>query len=254
MDASPGKRYFLEALEEDWNENLRYLRAAERVLRENDAARQRRPDTTIPDLAESVTAEFEALWNNPKVSWQERKRMLLFVIEDATMIRENDDIAVNIRFRGGASETCRVPVPRPRWQQITTPEPVVREINRLLDNNCAGDILDILNKQEIVAGTGKPFDTGTVRNVIFRHKLEVRNQRLRKLGFRSAREMARDHGVSKWTILRMRDEGRLESRRLNRRDTLYRVPSDDGGKAGLRAENPATTATEHDDNVGRYTS
>ena len=238
MDASPGKRYFLEALEEDWNENLRYLRAAERVLRENDAARQRRPDTTIPDLAESVTAEFEALWNNPKVSWQERKQMLRFVIEDATLIRENDDIGVNIRFRGGAYETRRVPVPRPRWQQITTPKPVVREINRLLDDNCASDIRDILNKQGIVAGTGKPFDTGAVRNVILRHKLEVRNQRLRKLGFRSARELARGRGVSKWIIMRMCDEGQLECRSLNRRDAACRVLPDASSKAGPPGREP----------------
>ena len=254
MDASPGRSHVLEALEDDWNEKLQSLRAAERRLREDDAARQRRSDTAILDLAESVPAEFEALWSNPHVSWRERKRMLRFVIEDVTLIREDDDIAVNIRFRGGACESRRIARPRPMWEQIRTPEAVVGEINRLLDDNCASDIPDILNRQGIVTGTGKPFDTRAVRNVIFRQKLEGRRERLRKLGFRSAREMARDHGVSKWTILRMRDEGRLESRRLNRRDTLYRVPSDDGGKAGLRAENPATTATEYDDNMGRYTS
>ncbi len=146
MDASPGKSYVLEALEDDWNEKLRSLRTTERGLREDDAARQHRSDTAILDLAESVPAEFEALWNNPHVSWRERKRMLRFVIEDVTLIREDDEIAVNIRFRGGACESRRIPVPRPMWQQIMTPEPVVREINRLLDDNCASDIPDILNK------------------------------------------------------------------------------------------------------------
>ena len=238
MDASPGKSYVLEALEDDWNEKLRSLRATERGLREDDAARQHRSDTAILDLAESVPAEFEALWNNPHVSWRERKRMLRFVIEDVTLIREDDDIAVNIRFRGGACESRRIPVPRPMWQQIMTPEPVVREINRLLDDNCASDIPDILNKQGIVTGTGKPFDTGAVRNVIFRYKLEGRRERLRKLGFQSAREMARDRGVSKWIIMRMRDEGQLESRRLNRRDTVYRVLPDDSGKAGPSGREP----------------
>ena len=215
-----------------WNEKLQSLCAAERRLREDDAARQRRSNTAILDLAESVPAEFETLWSNPRVSWRERKRMLRFVIEDVTLIREDHDVAVNIRFRGGACESRRIPLPRPMWEQIRTPEAVVGEINRLLDDNCAGDIPDILNRQGIVTGTGKPFDTVAVRNVIFRHKLEGRRERLRKLGFRSAREMARDRGVSKWIIMRMRDEGRLEGRRLNQRETLYRVPSDDGGKAG----------------------
>ena len=164
--------------------------------------------------------------------------MLRFVIEDVTLIREDDDIAVNIRFRGGACESRRIPVPRPMWQQIMTPEPVVREINRLLDDNCASDIPDILNKQGIVTGTGKPFDTDAVRNVIFRYKLEGRRERLRKLGFQSAREMARDRGVSKWIIMRMRDEGQLESRRLNRRDTVYRVLPDGSGKAGPPGREP----------------
>ena len=133
MDASPGKSHVLEALEADWNEKLRSLRAAERGLREDDAARrQRRADTAIPDPAEFVPAEFEALWNNPHVSWRERKRMLRFVIEDVTLIREDDDIAVNIRFGGCMSIPAGSPVPRPRWQQITTPEPVVREINNCL--------------------------------------------------------------------------------------------------------------------------
>ena len=117
MDASPGRSYVLEALEVDWNEKLRSLRAAERRLREDDAARlQRHPDTTILDLAEAVPAEFGELWNNPHVSWRERKRMLRFVIEDVTLNREDDTIGVGIRFRGGACESRRIPVPRPRWQ------------------------------------------------------------------------------------------------------------------------------------------
>ena len=66
--------------------------------------------------------------------------------------------------------------------------------------------------------------------------------------------MARDRGVSKWIIMRMRDEGQLESRRLNRRDTVYRVLSHASGKSGPPGKNLAIAAAERDDNESQYTS
>ena len=107
MRVEPEYRLVADSLEAEWNSKLRALaetqQERERHLQQDRHALSDQQRAAILALA----ADFPRLWRDPNTPDRERKRMTRLLLEDVTLLR-TDTIVLRIRFKGGASRTCRV--------------------------------------------------------------------------------------------------------------------------------------------------
>src|SRR6266404_1188916 len=80
----------------------------------------------------ALATDFPRLWNDSHTPQRERKRMARLLIADVTLLKSSE-VRAQLRFKGGATRTLTLPLPKSSWMLRQTPETVVTEINRLLD-------------------------------------------------------------------------------------------------------------------------
>ena len=109
LRVDPHNRLVADALETDWNDKLRALTAAQ-----DDYERRRSQDTAVlgPEQRERIAAlatDFPAIRSATGTSYRDRKRMLRLLIEDVTLVKGQEAIAVHVRFRGGGTRSVSLP-------------------------------------------------------------------------------------------------------------------------------------------------
>jgi DNA invertase Pin-like site-specific DNA recombinase len=224
MQVDPDNRLVTDALEADWNDKLRtHKQAQERFEKQSEAARAQLSEEQRAQIA-TVATDFPALWRNPKTPHRERKRMVRLLIEDATLIKR-DQITVDVRFKGGATQTLSLPRQLSAWQKRKTPRQIVRMIDRLLDSHTEGQISAILNDRGYCSGSGKAFNRMMVKNIRRTYGLTCRYQRLRQAGLLTLEEIADLLEVNPKTIRIWRDRGLLLAVPFNdKNECLYPHP------------------------------
>ena len=111
-----------------------------------------------------LATDFPRLWKDPKTLERDRKRMVRLLIEDVTLIK-NDVITAHVRFKGGMNTTVTLPLPLPSWKKWKTPEEIVKKVDHLMDKQTDKQIADILNKQNLRSGTGRPFHSHIIARI-----------------------------------------------------------------------------------------
>jgi DNA invertase Pin-like site-specific DNA recombinase len=249
MKVDPANRLVADELEAEWNRKLRELEQAQQTYED-----QAKSETAVisPEQRASVLAlatDFPKLWNSPHTSDRERKRMLRLLIEDVTLIKDNE-LVVHVRFRGGATQTLNMSRPAPAWQLRQTPAEIVTKIDLLLNDHNEREVAQILNQRGLRAGNGGKF-TGRIIDYIRRtYKLANRYARLRARGLLTQKEMARKLHVLPLTIRVWRRQGLLRAHPYTaRNDYLYEPPGPDApikGKWKLRARKNASTLSPNE--------
>lgn len=226
MQVDPDNRLVADSLEADWNEKLRALSRAQ-----EEYERGREVDRTVLDEEQrqkllALARDIPRLWHNPKTPQRERKRMIRLLLEDVTLTK-GDPILVQIRFKGGATETLRVPRSLNAWQlRLTAPE-VVAELDHLLEHHPETKIAEILNQKGFLSGMGLPFHPKLVAGIRRKYGLKSRYDRLREQGMLTARQLAQQLGVSPQTVSVWRRNGLLIAHPYNgKNECLYEPPGD----------------------------
>lgn len=226
MKVDPDNRMVADTLEADWNAKLRMLAEAQDRLehhRQTDHGLDKEQRARILALA----TNFPRLWNDPRTPDRERKRMARLLIDDVTLLKA-DDVTLQIRFRGGATRTLAVPLPRPSWMMRRTSPEVVDTVNRLLDDHTDAEIAKLLNDRGMTSGTGKPFHAHIVARIRDEYGLRDRHTRLRARGLLEEHEVARRLHVEPSTIKIWRRAGLLVAHRYNDKGScLYERPGTD---------------------------
>jgi hypothetical protein len=209
LKVDPDHRLVADTLEAEWNERLRQLQAIQQA---HDQQRQRDQALLALDAQEKVrdlVADFRRVWEDPKTNALERKRMVALLIEDVTLVK-GEDIAVQLRFRGGDTISLRVsrPVPIARIRK-TRPE-VVQTLDGLLDRLTDRQAAVQLNALGFRNWKGEPFTTKKVILVRQAYHLQSRFQRLRAQGYITGSELAAQLGVSTTTIHQWGRNGLLQ--------------------------------------------
>jgi hypothetical protein len=136
-----------DTLETQWNERLRVLTQAkeeyEKQRQANSAQISAEQRTKIMELA----SDFPKLWSDPKTLDRDRKRMARLLLEDVTLRREQE-VLVQVRFKGGATRQLRLPLPKTAWELKRTEPVIVSEIDRLSDQHNDGEIARLLNQRD----------------------------------------------------------------------------------------------------------
>ena len=225
MQIDPDNRLVADALEADWNEKLRILKEAQETY-----TLQHKKDQIILNEEQqkkilALAADFQKLWNTPQTPQLERKKMVRLLIEDVTLIKK-DKITAHVRFKGGATHTLIVPLPKSAWEITQTSPDVVKEIDQLLNSHIPKKIVDILNEKGLKTGTGLDFNTERLTRLCYRHRLKPRYIRLREKGLLTLKEIIQLLGVPKNIIRKCREQGMLTAYAYNnRKDYLYERPN-----------------------------
>jgi DNA invertase Pin-like site-specific DNA recombinase len=213
MMVDPNNRLVADTLEANWNEKLRTL---EKTRDERDLARRKDQiviDVAIRERLVAMTTDFNRLWIDPSISNRERKRMLAYVIEDATLIKNPREgtTKIHVRFKGGKTETLTTLNPRPG---LKTQSKLVQLVDQLLDDHVYSAIADILNERRLrPAGSARcgqetsRFTAKHVQYLVHAYGLRSRYQRLRERGMLTSTEMADRLGIHTLTLLRWAQHG-----------------------------------------------
>jgi DNA invertase Pin-like site-specific DNA recombinase len=223
MQVDPNNRLVADALEAEWNENLRALNEAQEAYE-----KQRQADCAILDEKErqevlSLARDFPRLWRDPKVSYRERKRMIRLLIEDVTLLK-GEQISIGICFRGGATRSLTIPVPLPSCRITQTPPEIVAEIDRLLGQYMDEEIAAQLNQQGLRSGKGGYFSRATIYNIRHSYRLKSRYDRLRETGMLTITEISERLGISTQTVNTWRQLGILKAQVYNTKNQYLFEP------------------------------
>ncbi|MBV8864516.1 MAG: hypothetical protein JO210_03855 [Acidobacteriaceae bacterium] len=134
--------------------------------------------------------------------------MARLLLEDVTLVKQ-DQITIQVRFRGGTTEILRVPLPLNACQKRKTTAGVVGEIDRLLNEHTSAEVAQWLNERQLRTVEGQPFTTVAVDRVVHNHHLRSRYVRLREQGYLTIAEVASREGMSCSEVWRQRKQGRF---------------------------------------------
>jgi DNA invertase Pin-like site-specific DNA recombinase len=234
MMVDPNNRLVADTLEAEWNDKLRVLAKAR-----DERERERREDQVViddelRDRLAAMTTDFQLLWRNPSVSNRERKRMLAYIIEDATLIKvpREGTTKIHVRFKGGYTQTLTTTNPRPSWQKVKTPAEIVQLVDQLLDHNFYAEIADILNSRGLHPGgsgwpgrQGEKFTRLRVQYIVHAYGLRCRFDRLRARGLLTKKEIAARLGIHEATVTSWVKHGIIKAFAYNGHAWLYQMPT-----------------------------
>src|SRR3974390_3390337 len=99
MRVDPDNRLVADSLEAEWNSKLRMLTETQQ---ERERQRQQDRQVLSDEKRKAIlarAADFPRLWRDPNTPDRERKRMTRLLVEDVTLLRE-ENIVLRIRFKG----------------------------------------------------------------------------------------------------------------------------------------------------------
>jgi DNA invertase Pin-like site-specific DNA recombinase len=240
MMVDPQNRLVADTLEADWNEKLRALQKSreerERARREDEIA----IDGAVRDRLVAMTTDFTRLWSDPSTPNRERKRMLAYVVDDVTLVKQPADgtTKIHVRFRGGQTTTLTTANPKASCEMVKTPREIVALVDQLLEDYVYEEIADVLNARGLRPGGaawpgrgGNRFTGKRVQYVVHTYGLRPRFDRLRARGLLTKKELAERLGIHVATLTAWVKHGIIKAHAYNGHAWLY--------------EEPATRPTKH---------
>jgi hypothetical protein len=142
-----------------------------------------------------------------------------------TLLKQDEQITLSIRFRGGATTVRTIPVPLNAWRGRQTHPLAIARAATLLASHTDATVAGLLNAEGFTTGAQAPFDSNAVKWLRRRHGLQSLHQHLRAAGRLTSAEMARRLEISVTQVGAWRVAGRLTAERSNdKNDWLYPPP------------------------------
>jgi hypothetical protein len=164
-----------------------------------------------------LMGELPKLWSSTATDHQQRKELLRVMVKDVLLIRGRGVVKITVRWHGGGRQ--QLEVARPHFPQSNTTDPATIElICRLALTHTDTQIAEYLNREGVKPLRAERFD----RRVVFRLRTDkgIRGcnsanytgfSGWREDGRYSARAVARMLKVTRGTIIRWCQEGRLDA-------------------------------------------
>ena len=190
-------------------------------------------DDAIRKKLVAMTTDFKKLWADPNTPNRERKRLLAYIIEDATLIKLPADgiTKIHVRFKGGKTETITTLNPKSSAQQVKTPSEFVTLVDQLLDDHVYSEIADLLNGQGLRPGgsarrghQNARFTAKRVAYLVHAYGLRSRYDRLRDRGMLAKKEMADRLSIHEHTLVHWAKHGIVTRHAYNGHAYLYEDP------------------------------
>jgi hypothetical protein len=219
----PENRLVADVLEADWNARLRELAQVQQEVQQQNEVEQRKLSALEQQAIANLVHDFPRVWKDPRTSDRDRKRMVRVLLEDVTVLSDDETITAHVRFKGGATETVTVAVSHGRCY----PAQLIGLIDQLLEDCTDTQVAEHLNQHGWRTFAGKPFDAKRVLALRRDHQLKDHGTRLRERGLLSADEAAKTYGVCRQTIMEWGRAGLLPTYRVNDRGMVVFPPPDE---------------------------
>lgn len=222
----PDHRLVADALEADWNAKLRALADAHAHYAQQTAADEKGLADEQRQEILRLAIDVPQLWRDPRTPDREKKRIAQFLIEDVTLIRDHR-ITAHVRFKGGATRTLTLPLPRSAADLRRTDAEIVERIDQCLNHHTEAEVVELLNAEGRRTGTGLSFTRARLHDLRIRQRLKNRYDRLRDRGLWTLEEMAKHLGVTASTVHRWHAAGLLKAHACGshrRSQRLYEPP------------------------------
>jgi DNA invertase Pin-like site-specific DNA recombinase len=244
MRVDPNHRLVADTLEAQWNEKLRVLAQAKEDYEKEHAQDSARLTEEQRAQILALASDFPKLWQDPKTPDRDRKRMARLLLEDVTL-RRDQEILLEVRFRGGATRELRLPPPRRSWERWTTQPEIVTQIDRLLEQATAAEVAQRLDQQGWRSGKNRALTARVVQRLAKDRGLVSRDARLRARGLLTPREVAELIGSQPNLVDYWREQGLLKGTRRNEKNEYYyeRPSAEILQRIKDRCRLPSTTAT-----------
>jgi DNA invertase Pin-like site-specific DNA recombinase len=224
LRVDPDNRLVAGSLETDWNLKLKALAEAEHQYERQRQADEAQLSERQRERILTLATDFPQLWNDPVTANRERKRMVRLLIEDIT-VKKQQQIQLQIRFRGGMSKTLVLPVPLKSFEARRQNPEMIAQMDRLLDDYNYRDIARILDEKGFKTGEGLPLTAESVAYIRADYGLKPRLDRLRERGLLTRHEVAQKYAVSIQTVWQWRHSGLLHTHSYNDQNhCLYEDP------------------------------
>jgi len=223
LRVDPANRLVADVLEADWNARLRELTQVQEEAERQNVAEQRRLTALEQQAITDLVNDFPRVWHDPRTSDRDRKRMVRLLLEDVTLLQQQEVITAHVRFKGGATETITVAVSRGRRH----PPQLLALIDQLLEDYTDAGVAEQLNQRGWRTFKGKPFDARRVLSLRRDHRLKDHGTRLRERGLLTADEAASAYGVCRETIMAWGRAGVLPTYRINDHGMAVFSPPDE---------------------------
>ncbi len=221
MQVDPLNRLVADTLEGEWNDRLRAVTEAQELYEQHT----RQDSVLVNDSTRSEVLEmasnFPKLWNDPRTSNRDRKKIVRLLIEDVTL-KYDTKIELHVRFKGGVHQSLELAKPLTAWELRQTSKEVIQAIDLLLNDFTEGQIAQTLNERGLRSGMGSIFTANLVGKIRRTYQLASRFERLRKAGLLTQRELAEQLDVHPSTVRKWRANGLLKSQFYNdKNEALY---------------------------------
>lgn len=233
MLVDPSNRLVADTLEGEWNDKLRALVKAREERKRGRQEDQLVLDDAVRERLVAMTTDFKKLWTEPGTANRERKRLLAYIIEDATLIKlpAERTTTIHIRFKGGKTETLTTLNPKSSAEQVKTQPKVVELVDKLLDDHIYSEIAGLLTEQGLRPGGSARRGRGDacftalrVAYLVHRYGLRSRYDRLRDRGMLTKAEAAARLGIHAATLISWAEHGIVARHAYDGHAYLYETP------------------------------
>jgi len=220
MRVDPNNRLVADTLETQWNDKLRSLTQAKEEYEKQRRLDAQRLTTEQKAKVLALASDFPKLWNDAKTPDRERKRMARLLLEDVTLRRE-EEVLVQVRFKGGATRDLRLPLPQRAWEMTQTNPQIVAAIDQLLEEHTGKEVAQLLNQRQWRSGHGLDLNQRMVHRLAKDYHLASRDERLRARGLLTPQETAELIGSKPNLVDYWREQGLLKGARRNEKNEYY---------------------------------
>jgi len=232
QEVDPSQRLVAATLERRWNAALLQLEELKKQAAEfqRQKARVATPEQKAKVLA--LARDLPRLWHAPTTQAKDRKRMLRLLIKDITVEKPNQkQLAVHIRWQGGACSDLCMQIPPNRADRVRYPAVLVDRVRDLAQSLSNAEIAEHLNREGHVSALGKPFTGSMIQWIRYRYQIpKVTLARPEEL---TVEQVAKRFEVSPNVVYYWIDRTVIQARRLNA-GAPYWITLDQAGEQKLR--------------------
>lgn len=204
----------------------------EQKMKEYEAMRYEYEQKCAPEIREvdeklraslqQLTDDFPKIWNDPKTSFKEKKRLVRLVIEDVTITTRNDIIILGVLMKGGATKVIEIPNIKQHLVVAQMEAEALKEIDALIDKNLTNaEIAAILSEKNFITDLGKPYSIVTVAWLIKKYKIKSRMQRYDTSDWLTAKEKMAELSVGEHKLRSMRRNNQIVWQQCNHHGAAY---------------------------------
>jgi DNA invertase Pin-like site-specific DNA recombinase len=163
----PENRLVARTLETEWEHRLAELAAAEAELTRRQRQRPGRLTEEQRTRLRSLGTDLLRVWEASTTTDRDRKELLRILLEEVniTLDKDNSQIHLIMRWRGGAVSELHLPLRRHYTPPIRTDEDTVELVRRLALHYPDGVIAGIVNRQGRRTARGDRFTANRIGNL-----------------------------------------------------------------------------------------